>query len=167
MFFIVEFKEGSKNYVEVVPGSWFEDGVLQYPHKIKNPIPLIKSSRNPDSTWATYPARILHAYATYDDARKHISAAEDKSDLSSAESDEAKRGQVKRSRTDREQNKASSDSAGSDDEVNKSVLQAPPKFNNSFSQIPPPTPSTSQIVSAPESNISVEFHNTGFGELII
>ncbi|XP_021953602.1 uncharacterized protein LOC110850476 [Folsomia candida] len=106
-----------------------------------------------------YPARILHAYVTYEEARKHISAAEDKSDLSSPESEDVNRGHAKRSRIRQELNRDSSDDAGSEDEVKKSALPALPKFNNSFPQVPPPP--SNQILSAPESDISVELHNTG------
>ncbi|OXA50049.1 hypothetical protein Fcan01_15190 [Folsomia candida] len=87
MFYIVEMKEDEKKWVAVVPQSYFDNQTCAWPNS-KNAAVVVKSGRPPKSSFPRYAARILHAYATYEEARKKIVQAELTSDLSSTEADD-------------------------------------------------------------------------------
>jgi len=61
MYYIVEFTEGTKKFVEIVPKIWYSDESISWPTS-KNVKQLIKNSSKPETGWKKYPARILNAY---------------------------------------------------------------------------------------------------------
>ncbi|XP_035701627.1 uncharacterized protein LOC118433619 [Folsomia candida] len=87
MFYIVEMTDAGTAWVAIVPRSYFHEGKSAWP-KGKDAATIVKSGKPPKQTYPRYDARILHAYETYDEARKKIVAAEQTSDLSGAENND-------------------------------------------------------------------------------
>ncbi|XP_048828365.1 uncharacterized protein LOC125705993 [Brienomyrus brachyistius] len=111
MFKIVEFKE--TNEVELVPGVWVKDGVCHWPpYKGKQLDSAIKHQVTPDHSWIQWEVRVMFITESYEEGRRKLREAEQRSDLQSEaeESGKKKRRKMPSSRLLDATNGASSES---------------------------------------------------------
>ncbi|XP_042912825.2 uncharacterized protein, partial [Parasteatoda tepidariorum] len=105
--------------VAVVPVTWLSTKGCVWPLKAYEVMKLVVKLSKPSADWICHEAKLLGEYETYEDARKDLSKAEERSDLES----DAEKGKGKRRKIAKKLNIGSS----SDEDV-----PVPPFFSNSL-----------------------------------